>query len=447
MSTDSISDTAAAWEATGLTLEERWEFHRNKIGPQTYNTYVPIVERGLVDTFGLVQIIAVGISPESYLSYLDLGFTHDDILKLKNCGMVPEAIEEIWELMGSRVDDVEALVRLRRSGFSKSFLKQMKRLGVRNFLLMEKLSKIPASTLADLIKAGATVDDLFDEDGDPVTSVDALKLRLSKAGLGHLRRFFGYDARPTDSEIEEARMIYDAGLTESHYLVAAGNLYAHRVSKVAIGSANVIEISRLGWDIEMIKNLYEVVFSNGVCIADRKVLLGDDLAEGFVRLAKSIPVTSGLTTSLDRISDMMQGSGWGASTVVKAMQEDFSRLIDVFKVVPTIRHSGAEYAWMAYSYAYESSKDPFILLEAMKAHVEKVGSGSVWLSWVSGNYYKNLDRPKTLQRIKARVAKAAAVKVDILRYNDLRSIGAPEEQMAEFLGRMEKKVKVDDGDD
>jgi len=85
----------------------------------------------------------------------------------------------------------------------------------------------------------------------------------------------------------------------------------------------------------------------------------------------------------------------------------------------------------------------------MKVDVEQVGSASRWLSWVSsvsGNTYKNLDRPKTRSRIAGIVAKAAEVKVSLDDYQNLSSIGLPEEQMAGFIERVRVRVEEDDDD-
>lgn len=442
------TDIAAAWEKTGLSFEERW-FLRS-IGPEKFMPYKDMFHEGRMDLDTISRLAAEEFGADLLRTYWALGLSTESAISLKSKGMLPDMIQEINHLLGD-AQDADALLRIRALGISKTFLKQMSKLGVRNFLMIEKLATIPASMISEVIKAGGSVDDLFDDDdeGNPIRALDPIKIMLTKRGLGHLRPFFGSLDRPSNDLIAEAQMIYDAGLSKEHFYIVSGSFLHHRVARVPIGASNVIELANLGWNVPGIKSLYAAVFSNGFHFTNRTKLLGEDQPAGFVELAKRLVPSVETTESLGRIESMVAGSGFGSSVVAEAMVRDPKRLVEIFKVLPIIRYSGAEYAWQAYQYVYGDNSDPFKMLNKMKADVDTVGSASRWFSWVSsvsGNTYKHLDRPKTRSRIAGIVAKAAEVGVSLDDYQKLLLIGLPVEQMAGFIERVRVKVKVDDDD-
>lgn len=440
-----ISDSAAAWEKTGLSFEDRWFLHKNDVTPEQFMDFEDHFHSGELDLDTIFRLVKQDLDADILSSYQTLDFSTEEAIQLKAGGMVPSMIREIRELLSEASLGVDDLLRIRRSGISKSFLVQMRKLGVRNYLMIEKLSPIPASMIADVIKAGGSVDDLFDDDGDPIRALDPVKIMLTKRGLGHLRSFFGHDDHPSDATVAEAQKIYDAGLSKEHFYLA--KWFLPRPSLCALGASRVIELANLDWNVPGIRALYGVVFSTSFHARVR--MLGDDGAAGFVELAKRIVPSAETTESLARIESMVGGSGFGSGVVIEAMVRDPKRLVEIFKVLPVIRYSGAEYAWQAYQYVYGDSNDPFKMLDKMKVDVEQVGSASMWLSWVSsvsGNTYKNLDRPKTKSRIAGIVAKAAEVRVSREDHQKLSSIGLPEEQMAGFIERVRAKIKVDDDD-
>ena len=280
--------------------------------------------------------------------------------------------------------------------------------------------------------------------------IDPLKIQLRVMELPHLYRYVhSHDRSPTPDEIAEAQRAFEAGLSADHFHMTMGRYVGARTQRFSISVDDMILLDRMGWKFEKIRILVKFLFSSGWSLTFRQQLVPTAKTDGelIIAVASKLSPDEDTIRSLDAIADMIDSSAaYTSGGITEALVLDLVETVELFKEVPSLRWTGADYVWKAYHYASGGERSALGTLRLMRQHIREVGDVGVWSSWMLARAGKQTgDREQIRAKLRSIVKIAKECRVNVDAYGRLVSIGVETAKMKDFIdemGRLKPEVKI-----